>query len=103
MLSGMHARRPKISPKWRSQTPEDIMWVVYDDDFIAYHRPSGKTHFLNAASYLLVCEILNEPMDFEDIAKEFASNDIDGDPDGYLEEMTSLLDRLEALGLIERV
>jgi len=91
------------SPKWRRQSPDDIEWVVFDDEFVAYHRPSGKTHFLNAASHLLICDILSERKDFADIAEEFASSDTDEHPKDYFDEMLSLLDRLESLGLVERV
>jgi PqqD family protein of HPr-rel-A system len=103
MLTGMREGALTISSKWCSQSPDDIVWVVLDGEFVVYHRPSGKTHFLNAASQLLICDILRKPRDFAGIANEFASSDTDDHPDIYLEEMRSLLNRLEALGLVERV
>jgi PqqD family protein of HPr-rel-A system len=103
MLTGMHERGFSISPKWRNQSPGDVVWAVFGDEFVAYHRPSGKTHFLNAASHLLICDILHEPRNFADIADAFALSETVKHPEGYFEEMKSLLNRLEALGLIERV
>jgi len=38
-----------------------------------------------------------------EIAGAFGSNDTDRRPKGYREEMKSMLDRLEMLGLVERV
>ena len=78
------------------------MWAKFDDDYVAYHRPSGKTHFLNAASQLLICAILTEPRDLAAIANEFASDRTDGNVDAYLEQMKAMLDHLETLGLVDR-
>lgn len=90
-------------PKWRSRSPGEIVWAVFGEDYVAYHRPSGKTHFLNAASQLLICDILTEPKDLDAIADEFASDLADDHPDVYLLQMEVMLDRLEYLGLVERV
>jgi PqqD family protein of HPr-rel-A system len=97
--------RPRTSDnsKWRSRSPDEIVWAQFDDEFVAYHRSSGQTHFLNKASHLLICDILHEARDFKEIADEFAEDDIDGHPKGYYEEMKAMLDRLEMLGLVERV
>ena len=91
------------SQKWRSRSPDEIVWAQFDDEFVAYHRPSGQTHFLNAASHLLICDMLREPRDFVGIAGEFASDDIDGHLRDYREALQAMLDRLEMLGLVERV
>ena len=90
-------------PKWQSTSPGDILWVEWERNFVAYHRPSGKTHFLNAASEILLTEILAEPKDAESVADEFSA-EVTGDrADEYLEQITSMLERLEQLGLLERV
>ena len=88
---------------WRSRPPEEIVWAVFGNDYVAYHRPSGKTHFLNAASQLLIRDILTEPTALSAIADEFASEITDSHADAYLEQMRAMLDRLEHLGLVERV
>ena len=76
---------------------------MFGNDYVAYHRPSGKTHFLNAASQLLICNILTEPTALSAIAEEFAPDVTDDHADAYLEQMKAMLDRLEHLGLVERV
>ena len=88
---------------WRSRSPDDIVWAVFGNDYVAYHRPSGKTHFLNAASQLLICDILTKTTPLSEIADKFASEATDGHADAYLEQMRAMLDRLEHLGLVERV
>ena len=90
-------------PKWRSRSADEFVWAVFDKDYVAYHRPSGKTHLLNAASQLLVCDILSEPRGLSAIADEFTSDATNNHPDIYLEQMKAMLDRLEHLGLIERL
>ena len=47
--------------------------------------------------------MLREPLDFVEIAGEFASDDIDGHLRAYREALKAMLDRLEMLGLVERV
>lgn len=87
---------------WRAAPVGDIRWVEWDGDYIAFHRPSGKTHLLNATSELLLTHILGEPRTIAEII------DALGDPpDGiqeaeYVGDMLVLLDRFEQLGLVER-
>ena len=45
---------------WRSSAA-DCVWAIYGDDYVVFHRPSGKTHFLNAAGHRLLTEILDRP------------------------------------------
>ena len=99
----MSSQQESSPPRWRSRSPDEIVWAVFGDDYVAYHRPSGKTHFLNAASQLLIRDILSEPTTFSEIADEFASEATDVHADAYLEQMRAMLDRLEHLGLVERV
>ena len=101
MLTGMQVSR---SPKWwRARSPDEIVWAHFDEDYVAFHRPSGKTHFLNAASHLLICEILTEARDLDAIAGEFVMDEDGGDPAAHIAQMRSMLDHLENLGLVERV
>ena len=101
MLTGMQV---SSSPKWwRARSPDEIVWAHFDEDYVAFHRPSGKTHFLNAASHLLICEILTEARDLDAIVGEFVMDEDGGDPAAHTAQMRSILDHLEILGLIERV
>lgn len=100
--SGLSTKTDSRLIKWRSRPRNEIAWAKFDDDFVAYHRPSGKTHFLNAASYNLLNEILIEPRSLSAILEMFATEETDENADAYLEQMTEMLTHIEALGLIER-
>ena len=99
----MSSQQVSSPPIWRSRSPDEIVWAIFGNDYVAYHRPSGKTHFLNSASQQLICDILTEPTALSVIADEFASDVTDSHADTYLEHMKAMLDRLEHLGLVERV
>ena len=88
--------------KWCSRAPAEVIWFDVPPDFIAFHRPSGKTHFLNAASKVLLTEILTLPSDFGEILEVFPSDEDDNEAHRHVIEMRNLLAHLEALGLIER-
>ena len=90
-------------PVWRRRPLENIVWTGFDEDFVAYHRPSGKTHFLNAASHILICDVLSEPMDLISIANAFVPDEPDQLDDNYLVQLQAMIARLEHLGLVERV
>ncbi len=88
--------------RWRSISADDILWAEWDDDYVAYHRPSGKTHFLNASSALLLTEILVEAKDAASVTKLLSpSGDLDISRE-RVEQVMSMLARLEHLGLVER-
>ncbi len=85
--------------RWRSASADSIVWVSWGDSFIAFHRPSGKTHFLNASSHYLITELLREPADAASILRAFEI----GDNDARQGEIQSLLEHLDELGLIDRI
>ncbi len=92
---------PSASPKWRSSRQTDFVWCRWGDNFIAFHRPSGKTHYLNDASERLLTRILLVPMNAAEIAAEFADAGICSDQ--IVDEMILMLGHLEELGLVERL
>lgn len=88
--------------RWRSIAGGDCDWAEYDGDYVVFHRPSGQTHFVNAATALLLTEILCEPRSAEEAAVDLAACqaapvDVDVYP-----RVLGLLVRLEELGLVER-
>ena len=90
-------------PKWQSPPADAIVWTRWDDDqFIAYHRPSGITHFLNAASAALITELLVEPSDAPTVARAFEPAMADANHEEHLDEIIAMLVHLEHLGLIRR-
>ena len=90
-------------PVWCCQSPEDIAWAAFADEFVAYHRPSGKTHFLNESSRQLICEILSERRTLAEVVDAFDAISGVVERDDYTEQMKATLDHFENLGLIERV
>jgi len=91
------------SPKWRSRSSSQIVWAIFDQDYVAFHRPSGKTHFLNEASYLLISEILAEPQSLDTIIRELLSGEDEANPAAYAGQMRAMLDHLENFGLVDRL
>ena len=100
-MNGSNPNPPE--PKWRSPAADRIVWTRWDgDQFIAYHRPSGITHYLNAAAAALITELLVEPMDASAVARAFQPAQRESDWDEHLEEIVAMLLHLEHLGLIRR-
>ena len=88
--------------KWRRGSSDDIVWSDFGDGFAAFHRPSGKTHLLNEASYRLLTVLMVEPRELATIIAEFEPGLGITSPDDYTERMSQMLRRLEQFGLIER-
>lgn len=88
---------------WRSVDPDQLLWNGWDDEHVVYHRPSGRTHFLNAASAALVQYFLVEPRSTQAVAMSFPPPDGPADSPEHHEEIALLLARLEHLGMIERI
>ena len=86
---------------WRSNTA-DCVWARYGDDFVLFHRPSGKTHLLNRAGYRLLTEILQSPMQTATIAARLASADGGGSESLDEADVHAMLARFEYLGLVDR-
>jgi PqqD family protein of HPr-rel-A system len=86
---------------WRSNAA-DCLWANFDDHYVVYHRPSGKTHFLNAAGHRLLTEILTSACQTATIAAQLAGNE--GGELGPLnpDEVREMLVRFEYLGLVDR-
>lgn len=90
---------------WRSAAAADCVWADWDGDYVLFHRPSGRTHFVNAATAVLLQHVLAEPKNVEDASLELAASW----PDGYSHSpalrrhVEELLVRLEELALVTRV
>jgi PqqD family protein of HPr-rel-A system len=89
------------SAVWISN-PGDCVWARYGNDFVVFHRPSGKTHLLNLAGHRLLTEILQNPVSTATIAAGLAK--ANADDAGPLDEdaVNDMLLRFEYLGLVER-
>ena len=86
--------------RWRAPPPDTLVWACWDGDYVAYQRPSGKTHFLNESSYVLITDLLTAPTGALAVAQAFSNgNEVDAD---MLADMRDLLLHLEELGLVYR-
>ena len=86
---------------WRSNAA-DCLWAEFDDNYVVYHRPSGKTHFLNAAGHRLLTEILTSACQTATIAAKLVGNDAGGAGSLNAGEVHEMLVRFEYLGLVDR-
>ena len=73
--------------RWRAAPATEFAWADWPDGHVLYHRPSGKTHFLNDAGATQLRELLAAP------GEAFEAD----------ESLRDLLLRFEALGLVERL
>lgn len=101
-MSGQGERAPV---RWRAVAANSLVWADYGPDSALYHRPSGQTHFVNAAAGRLLREILSEPLDAASATEALAQAAKDGAslPARLDQYVATMLHRLEDLGLVERV
>lgn len=88
--------------RWRSRPPTDVAWFNAPPDFVAFHTSSGRTHFLNEASKILLVEFLTEPKGLAEVLEFFAVEVADDVSDVQVEQFREMLLHLEELGLIEQ-
>ena len=68
-----------------------------------FHRPSGKTHLLNAGGIILLREVLVEPLAAAEAADRLADSQGAVADDRFRQHIDALLRRFEELGLVERI
>lgn len=87
---------------WLAASGDDLLWAEWGGDHVVFHRPSGKTHLLNAASRHLLTSALTAPRGTDEVARVLAeADDAELDPQ-YVAEVEAMLDRFEQLGLVDR-
>ncbi len=89
--------------RWRAAAQHAFAWANEDNEPVLYHRPSGQTHFINAATALLLRQILLQPNDAESASQALAAAHEAPESDDLIEHVAGILLRLEELGLVERV
>jgi len=103
----MNVTHEQNRPSWCAVDPESMVWANWGEGQVVYHRPSGRTHFLNDVSRRLIVDVLPAPGGpGRDAGSVAAALDIpadDLDVEEMVEEIHDLLMHLEALGLVERV
>ena len=89
--------------RWKSAGAADCLWAGWDGSFVLFHRPSGRTHFVNAATALLLQRVLASPRDAASASLELAAAQHSEHSPDFLRHVEDLLVRLEDLGLVTRV
>jgi PqqD family protein of HPr-rel-A system len=87
---------------WQVAEPDNLLWAQFGQEFVGYHRPSGKTHFLNDVSVRVLSGYLLVPLSTEALADKLGAESGNGEPLPS-DELHALLIRFEQLGLVKRV
>lgn len=87
---------------WRSVRPEQTLRVSWGDAHIVYHKPSGKTHLLNASTVDLLDNVLAEPKTSEAALLELADHLAIEPDESFAIHFAGLMAHLEDLGLVVR-
>jgi PqqD family protein of HPr-rel-A system len=88
--------------RWRAATEQALDWAHWDSEYVLYHRPSGLTHLVNDVTATLLREVLTTPCSVDAAAIELAAREGAEIGAEYVEDLLNLVERLEALGLVER-
>jgi len=92
-----------VGPSWRAGRADELVWAEFGADVAVYHRPSGKTHFLNAVTALLLKDVLVQPKNSFEAAAELADRQAAVAGSDFLAAVSASLEHLEHLGLVDRV
>jgi PqqD family protein of HPr-rel-A system len=99
----MNSTSSNAAPSWRARPADEVRWLSLDDDYVLYHRGSGKTHFLNAASKHLLRDVLTVPRTAAEAAEALARHEGVVVEPAYVTVVARTLEQLDDLGLIDRV
>jgi PqqD family protein of HPr-rel-A system len=88
--------------RWRAGPSDNLVWSEFEDAYVVYHRPSGRTHFLNAATADLLDHVLTAPRTARAAAEELAAREGAVGDSAFFAAVAESLSHLEHLGLIER-
>jgi PqqD family protein of HPr-rel-A system len=92
----------QLPARWRAGPSGDLAWAELDGDFVVYHRPSGKTHFLNPATASLLQDVLTQWCSAPEAAAALADRQGAAVDDVFSKGVAEALLRLEYAGLVER-
>lgn len=88
---------------WQVVDAAELSWRFWDDQFIVFNPASGDTHLLNPLAGEALQRLQQGPADVPELARHAASN-LGLAPDELLsQEIETLLDELDELGLVESV
>ncbi|MGD9597468.1 MAG: HPr-rel-A system PqqD family peptide chaperone [Steroidobacteraceae bacterium] len=88
---------------WLRADGAQCLWADWDDLAVLYHRPSGKTHFINAATAFLLEQFIAAPATLDAAGRALAEAQGRAVDDELRQGVAGMAQRLEELGLIARV
>ena len=88
---------------WRAVPANELYFAQWGDDVVLFHGASGLTHLVNVATVVLLREILADPRTFDAAAGALVTAQNAQPDEHFRSELAELVQRLEALGLVERV
>lgn len=97
----MTGTRDFINARWRTADSVNLAWVHWDDGAAVFHRPSGKTHFLNPASVRLLALLDERERSALQAASDLAALEGVQQSREYTEQVENTLYRLGQLGLAQ--
>ena len=89
-------------PRFRAVHSGALVWADFQGGSALNHVPSGKTHFLNEGTTLLLKRVLIEPGDAESAAARLALLQHARLEPRLVTHVEQLLLHLEGLGLVDR-
>ena len=93
----------KESPRWAARSV-DLCWSSWDaDEHVLYDVASGDTHLLNGIAAAAVRHLGQEPLSGEELVERLCCTHGVEPTLEFTREIERLLDRLDQLGLVERV
>jgi PqqD family protein of HPr-rel-A system len=94
---------PTSEPVWRRGNAAQCAWASWEEEpGVIYHRPSGKTHFVNASAAFLLEHLLEGTATVDSATRALAAAQERHVDEAMLDGVAGTLLRLEELGLIER-
>lgn len=97
---------------WGAVSAQDLFPSDFSDQRVLFHRPSGKTHFLNNTACTLLDLVSEQPLDEATLARVLAerhpelkaleSRGPDGTGSELHEHVRGILFRFEELGLVSQ-
>ena len=90
-------------PKWKVTDARSLLWERWDNEYAVFHAPSGKTHFLNLSSALILQFLARAESDVRRVADEIGRHSGTPVDDALIQEVRQALLHFERLGLVTRV
>lgn len=87
---------------WKAADASLMVWAEFGDDCVLFHRPSGKTHFVNQTTRELLSAMQHRSMTTAQIALAYGAEGGSVADAAADEQITATLLRFEALGLLRR-